>query len=132
MKRLTFLVILSLIFITVVTSYPVIAQPSWEQMVYSEKEYKGDPIELSGMVLFGDYSDSINIVIVATGTTNGIIYDSEPVSVWISDRDTDFKVQKGDLVKIFGSFKYAFKADEPILGAKRIPIIDGSSIIPVN
>lgn len=109
----------------------VSAQPTWDQMIYSEKEYVGQPIEMAGMVMDGKYDDILNMIFIATGSTNGKFYDSDPVCIWISDRDLGVPLQEGSIVKVYGTYKMMFQLDEPILGAERIPVIDGSSIVEI-
>jgi len=60
---------------------PVYAQPTWEQMVYSEKEYQGEPVEIIGAVMDGKYDDIINMIFVATDSTNGIYYNANPICI---------------------------------------------------
>lgn len=126
MKSNSIILILTICFI-IITS--VSAQPTWDQMVYSEKEYKGQPVEMTGMVMDGKYDDILNMIFIATGSTNGKFYDSEPVCIWISDRDLGDPLQEGSIVKVYGTYKMMFMLDDPILGADRIPVIDGSSIV---
>lgn len=128
MKRGLLFLLLSLAVAIVMVGCPAVAQPTWEQMVYSEKEYKGQPVEMTGMVLGGDYSNIINSIIIATGSTDGKNYNSALVSVWISDRNLGTAPKDGSIVKVYGSYKMMYSFDKPIGGYDRIPVIDGSSV----
>lgn len=124
----------SVIFIFIICCFgitSIVAQPTWDQMIYSEKEYKGQPVEMDGMVMDGQYDDTLNMIFIATGSTNGKFYDSDPVCIWISDRDLGDPLQEGSIVRIYGTYKMMFPLDEPILGTKRVPVIDGSSIVEI-